>query len=98
MQLLFPLSAAAQASDGILKIDGVWLTEVELSVKAAEALVCEGKLRPTVGDLSHGKYPVSKSPSTVDVMTGWIPVALKIFATASIGLVTLAVWSITTPQ
>ena len=70
MQLLFPLSTAAQASDGILKIDGVWLTELELSVKAAEALVCEGKLSPTVGGLSHGKYPVSKSPLAVDVMTG----------------------------
>lgn len=45
----------------MLKIDDLWLTEVELSV-AAVALVCEGKLNPTVGGLSHGKYPVSRSP------------------------------------
>ena len=81
-----PLFLAAQASDGILKIDDVWLTKVELSAAAAEALVCEGMLSPTVGGLSHGKYPVSKSPSGVDVRTDWIPVALKTLETASIGL------------
>lgn len=69
MQLLFPLSTAAHVSDGMLKIDDAWLTEVDLSIAAADVLACEGRLNPTVGGLSHWKYPVSRSPSGVDVKT-----------------------------
>lgn len=67
VQLLFPLSAAIH--DGILKIELVCDTGLELSAAAVEALANEGIPKPTdVGGLSQGKYPVSTGPSGVDVV------------------------------
>lgn len=86
MQLLLPLSTAAHASSGMLKVELFLLTVLKLSLAAREALVCDGKLNPTVGGLSHEKYPVSKSPSLVDRRTPWMPVALKMAETARMGL------------
>lgn len=40
-----------------------------LSFPAAAALDAEGKLKPTVGGLSQGKYPVRRGPSGVDCRT-----------------------------
>lgn len=91
MQLLLPLSTAAHAFNGILKVELFLLIVLKLSLVARDALVCDGKLNPTVGGLSHGKYPVSKSPSTVDRRTPCMPVALKIAETARIGLLVLEI-------
>jgi hypothetical protein len=86
VQLLLQLFTTAHAVDGMLKMELFLLTELVLSFAAEETFVCEGKLKPTAGGLSQGKYPVSTSPSLLDWRTLWIPVALKMLVTASIGL------------
>lgn len=91
MQLLLPLSTAAHAFSGMLKVELLMLMALKLSLPAREALVFDGKLNPTVGGLSHGKYPVSKSPSLVDRRTPWMPVALKMAETVMIGLLSLEI-------
>ena len=69
VQLLFPLLAAAHWLVGILKMEPFLLTELVLLFAAAAASEAEGKLNPTVGGLSQGKYPVRRGPSGVDWRT-----------------------------
>lgn len=94
MQLLLPLFTAGHEFNGMLKVELLLLIMLELSLAARETLVSDGKLNPTVGGLSHGKYPMSKSPSLVERRTPWIPVALKIAETASIGLLVSETWGL----
>lgn len=70
-----------------MKTELFLLTGLVLSFAAAAASVAEGKLKPTVGGLSQGKYPSRRGPAGVDWRTPWMPVALKTLVTASIGLI-----------
>lgn len=86
VQLLLPRSLVAQDPDGMWKVEDLSLLGIDASAAAADAFAAEGKLNPTVGGLSHGKYPTKMSPSGEGCNTPWTPVALKILVITAIGL------------